>query len=166
MTSRPESPASRRRRGAIGAALLASTSVIAMAGIITPAAASAASDSPSGCSGNYVVGSAPLTNQSTGVASWNYGYVQLWYSNSCEENWARVVSLISDTTFVRADLFRHDGAHKCGSSSITEDGCTVTGTTTLESPPLYSPSLKDRVTALVETDSGTEYFGQWPQPGF
>lgn len=166
MTSRPASPASRRHRRAIGAALLASTTVIAMAGIITPTAASAASDSPSGCSSNYVVGSAPLTDESTGVASWNYGYVQLWYSNSCEENWARVVSLTSGTTFARADLFRQDGAHKCGSSSVTEDGCTVTGTTTVESPPLYSPVLKDRVTAIVETDSGTEYLGQWSQPGF
>jgi len=139
---------------------------MAMAGIIAPSAASAASDSPSGCSGNYVVGSAPLTDESTGVASWNYGYVQLWYSNSCAENWTRVVSLTSGTTFVRADLYRQDGAHKCGASSPTEDTCTVTGTTTVESPPLYSPVLKDFATGVVLTTSGTEYYGQWAQPGF
>lgn len=43
-------------------------------------------------SGNYyVVASAPLKNVSTGVSSWSYGYVQLWYSATCNVNWTRMV---------------------------------------------------------------------------
>lgn len=39
-----------------------------------------------------VILSAPLRNASTGVASWNYGYVQLWFSYTCGTNWTRLVA--------------------------------------------------------------------------
>jgi hypothetical protein len=49
--------------------------------------------SGSGCdSGSYyVVQSVPLYDDYTGQYSWNYGYLQLWWSDHCQTNWGRVV---------------------------------------------------------------------------
>lgn len=40
----------------------------------------------------YVVDSAPLEDiDNGGTISWNYGYVQLWWSNTCRANWTVAV---------------------------------------------------------------------------
>jgi hypothetical protein len=59
----------------------------------------------------YVVTSAPLIDDNTGVASWNYGYVQLWWSQTCKTNWARVVVNGSGPwTAVQPIVYRQSGA--------------------------------------------------------
>ncbi len=150
----------------IRSSLLVGAAALTMAGFIAPAPASAVTFSPPGCTGNYVVGSQPLKNNSTGISDWSYGYVQLWYSNSCEDNWARVVFLLPDSTLVRADDYSDDNGHACGSSVPVLSGCTVNGTTTVESPGVYSPVAKDEATGTVETASGVWYTATWAQPGF
>src|SRR5215472_7900614 len=60
--------------------------------------------------GSYVVASVPLRNDATGVASWDYGYVQLWYSTSTASNWARVVFKLGGDTYILAEVNRSDGA--------------------------------------------------------
>jgi hypothetical protein len=41
-------------------------------------------------SGSYwVVTSSPLTDVVTHTTSWNYGYLQLWWSQTCQTNWIR-----------------------------------------------------------------------------
>lgn len=59
-----------------------------------------------GCAGSgasyYVVASFPLEYQDDpNQASWSYGYVQLWWSDTCHTNWTRTVSNINpvNTTY-------------------------------------------------------------------
>jgi hypothetical protein len=40
---------------------------------------------------HYVVDSSPLVRQGDGVANWAFGYIQLWWSDNCQTNWARLV---------------------------------------------------------------------------
>lgn len=60
------------------------------------------------CSGNAVIVSMPLINSNTGQSSWNNGYVQLWYNGCSGNNWARVVSQLSGTTLIDADVYNTD----------------------------------------------------------
>lgn len=123
-------------------------------GAATPA--SAASQSPPGCTDGYVVGSAPLKNDTTNEAEWSWGYVQLWYANSCQENWARVVSLLNGTYSEYVEVDRSDGQYKWNG---------IRGSTPIETPGIYSPSLKDAAYALVYAGAYS-YTAYWPQPGF
>lgn len=59
---------------------------------------------------HYVVGSVPLQNMTTGESSWNYGYVQLWWSDTCQTNWTRVVINVAGNWTVRADVIRLQGS--------------------------------------------------------
>jgi hypothetical protein len=153
-------------------ALLASASAAIIAGMISSTPAHAAELTPTGCASPYVVQSVPLINESTGVASYNYGYVQLWYSNSCQKNWTRVVFKLQNFSQIRADIYAGPGvSFNCGSNILTEEGCfvnssTVNGATAVESPGILSPNNPAAMCGGIWTDSGTMYAATWAQPNF
>ena len=61
-----------------------------------------------GCAGPgasyYVAETTPLIDASTGVASNSYGYIQLWWSNTCSTNWTRMVVNVSGATLGLEDV--------------------------------------------------------------
>lgn len=90
-------------RGFMRRVAAAAVTVLGAALLVTHQGGDAAASSCQ--SGNYyVVGSAPLKNLITGVSSWNYGYVQLWYSATCNVNWTRMVFNVSGTWFGAATV--------------------------------------------------------------
>jgi len=104
------------------AALALSFAVAGPAGPASAASAAACASAPShgncdgalpgaGCTSgsHYVVDSSPLIDQS-GQASWNYGYVQLWWSDVCQTNWSRIVINPGGPWHVAAVVFRESGS--------------------------------------------------------
>lgn len=69
---------------------------------------------------------------------------------------------------IRPALLAGAGGHECGATALTEDGCTawVPGPPALESPPLFSPVLKDKAWGDVLDDLGNQYEASWALPGF
>jgi hypothetical protein len=99
------------------AALLAATVGMAV-GLASPANAVVR---PAYSPSSYVVLSMPLINFNTGVASWNYGYVQLWYDPVAGRNWARTVSKLPGTTEVYANDYRQPVNGGLGSANAYVD---------------------------------------------
>jgi hypothetical protein len=60
----------------------------------------------------------------------------------------------------------HGARRKPGATSLTEDGCHVTGPSPVASPPLYSPVDKDAAWGDVLDSPGGQYDARWAQPGF
>lgn len=57
----------------------------------------------------YVVASTPIYKGSTNVQA---GYIQLWYSNTCGTNWARIVVYddgLNDVYYVKSGVYTADG---------------------------------------------------------
>ncbi|MFD5435073.1 hypothetical protein ACFWJ4_23360 [Kitasatospora sp. NPDC127067] len=106
-----------RRITTAGAALALFTS-------ITVAATSTPTSAATAC-GNSVVVSVPLKNTATGQASWDFGYVQLWYDSCSGNNWARVVSLRPETGWEMTGVYNAKNAFnglKCAATPILTSG--------------------------------------------
>jgi hypothetical protein len=122
----------------------------AIAPVVTEAGTAMAAQAVTSSCGSYVVASVPLTDNNTNVSSWDYGYVQLWYSSCTQSNWARTVSNISPTFQNLSEVDRSDGA-KAWTSYDTTSGVAMAGGSypvcgwsayVTCSPTLYSPVLK------------------------
>ena len=97
------------------------------------------------------VESVPLIDTNTGVTlPYSDGYVQLWYNSCTSDNYTHVVSELGHTTYVYAEVDRSDGAYAWASSTTS---------TSVWSPSLYSPVLKDSAYGYVVAN-GVAYYGQ------
>jgi hypothetical protein len=83
----------------------------------------------------YVVASSPLEDiDKGGTYSWNYGYIQLWWSNTCRANWT--VTVVKQATYPAAVsdwVFTDDGRNEPG-------GGYPLGNGTYHSPILIAPN--------------------------
>jgi hypothetical protein len=120
--------------------------------------ACAASPSHSNCDGvfpsgactsgtYYVVDTAPLIN-SAGESSNSYGYVQLWWSKTCQTNWSRLVINVSGLWFENPAVHRQTG------SPADEGAVWEGGPGAYLSPMVYAPDTKACAYGGVETTSG------------
>jgi hypothetical protein len=102
-----------------------------------------------GCAGpgtSYgVVASTPIYKGSTNVQA---GYIQLWYSSTCDTNWARIVVYndgLNDIFYVKSGVYTKDGR------SDTYDKYAGTSWTS----QLYAPTVQARACGEIEADSFT-----------
>jgi len=109
---------------------MASTPVV---GAGRPAAALAANCTDS----YYVVSSTPLVDSATGRADWSFGYLQLWYSNTCQTNWGRVVVGASGTWDVESKI-RYNASNQSWSGGYECDPVHSGGACL--SPSLIAPN--------------------------
>jgi hypothetical protein len=135
----------------LAAALFLTAGLIASAPALPAQAASvsscAASPSPANCDGvlpggacttgtYYVVDSAPLINEA-GQSSYNYGYIQLWWSKNCQSNWARLVISVSGSWTAEAYV-----QTATGSPGSEWKVYYNAGPGAYVSPMLYAPGVK------------------------
>lgn len=129
-----------------------------------PAKAQIAATSPT-CSGNgcdhldpfatncagpdadyYVVATANVVDSAGSVA----GYVQLWWSATCQTNWARIVpTTYPDTFAVEAKVTTADG--RSDDFKFDENSAAWTN-------QLYAPTVQAQAWGSIATDHG-DYFG-------
>lgn len=92
-----------------------------------------------GCAGPlasyYVAASVPL-NDSSGNANWSYGYVQIWWSITCQTNWGRIVVSNGTPSQMWIQLQGNYQPSVCGQGQ--SPACN--GQTSLVSPQYYLPS--------------------------
>lgn len=90
----------------------------------------------SGCqSGSYyVLNSLPLKNLATGQQSYSYGYVQLWWSQTCQSNWGRVVINEPGSWDIFAQIWKQNyGGYSYYYQSVPGGGAVT-------SPLMYAPN--------------------------
>jgi Protein of unknown function (DUF2690) len=121
-----------------------------------------------GCAGTgasyWVVETAPLIKDSTGVASDTYGYVQLWWSQTCGTNWTRMVVNASgaSTGFEDVLLDRNNGVGVSGYTA--QDNGSVGAHLTHQ---VYAGSILAESYGDLLNSSGIElYHASVAQPGF
>jgi hypothetical protein len=121
-----------------------------------------------GCAGPgasyYVVETTSLINDSTGVASNSYGYVQLWWSNTCDTNWTRMVVNVGGGTLgleqVSLKSPNSAGDTGCVSYSGGSKGAYV-------SCQIYAVGIPAKSTGRLYGSSGPEiYHASVAQPGY
>jgi hypothetical protein len=139
------------------AALFAAAALTVSAAAITAAPALAATCGghgcdhtdpyATGCAGSgasyYVVASTPIYKGSTNVQA---GYVQLWYSNTCGTNWARIVVYndgLNDIYYVKSGVYTAD------SRQDVYDQYPGTSWTN----QLYAPTVKAQACGEILADS-------------
>lgn len=82
------------------------------------------------CRGPIVIGSMPLISTANGQSSWSWGYVQLWWNDCNQTNYARTVSLLTGTSKVTAEVYNNAGQQREGASTNTS----------YQSPTILSPN--------------------------
>jgi hypothetical protein len=121
-----------------------------------------------GCAGPgasyYVAETTPLINSSTGVASNSYGYIQLWWSNTCHTNWTRMVVNVSGAAFGREDVWidhynsAYDRYYKNDLGGA--EGAYLT-------PQIYALGIPAESDGSLYASSGVAlYYASVAQPGF
>lgn len=122
----------------------------------------------SGCAGSgasyYVAETTPLIKDSTGVASNSYGYIQLWWSNTCGTNWTRMVINVSGAASAIEDLIleRYNSA---GDGGYVDQFNGAKGA--YLTPQVYAVGIPGRSDGYLYNSSGTEiYHASVEQPGF
>ncbi len=126
----------------------------------------------SGCAGSgasyYVAETAPLINASTGVASNSYGYIQLWWSNTCHTNWARMVVNVSGATLGLEDVvLKSPNSAGLYHYPIQFNGSEGTYLT----PQIYAAGIPAEAEGSLYKNLGNGdldelYYASAPQPGF
>jgi hypothetical protein len=148
----------------LGICLALTFTAVGPAGVASAASAPACASSPShancdgappgaGCTSgsHYVVVSNPLIDKS-GHSSWSYGYVQLWWSDTCQTNWARVVINVTGSWRIQTVVFRFSGSPR---DVVTDyDG----GAGAYQSGMIYSPDSLACADGDIVTSAGTAYF--------
>lgn len=83
----------------LGCGSLAVTAPAALAATCSGTGCDGTDPYSTGCAGGsasyWVVETTPLIEDSTGVGNNSYGYVQLWWSQTCQTNWTRMVVNVS-----------------------------------------------------------------------
>ena len=136
----------KRLLSALGAVVAVSTATV----MVTPAA-------PALACGNAVIESMPLIDSFTGQASWNYGYVQLWYDYCNGDNWGRTVAGSKlDATLIVSMVYNTNRNTNINHSTPPS---ATSGT-------IYSPSYAAGAYGVVYiADSNDSYYAEADQSG-
>lgn len=106
-----------------------------------------------GCAGTgasyYVAATTPLIKDSTGVRSNSYGYIQLWWSNTCSTNWTRMVVNVSGATGGEVVVSTSNG--DCPSEISGAKGVYL-------SCQLYAPGIPAAAGGFLYSNSGAELY--------
>ena len=95
----------------------------------------------------YVVASAPLTGSNSG-SSYSNGYVQLWWSQTCQSNWTRIVVEPAGTWLIEPTVYVSSGSPSSESAQWTG------GPGAYISPMIYAPTAEACSSAAAYPSTG------------
>jgi hypothetical protein len=121
-----------------------------------------------GCAGSgasyYVAETTPLISVATGVASNSYGYIQLWWSNTCHTNWTRMVVNVSGAASGYEDVVL-DNPNSAGVSYYDNHFGGAKGA--YLTAQIYAPGIPAASDGYLYSSSGSIlYYASVFQPGF
>jgi hypothetical protein len=152
----------------VGCNVLVASSPAALAATCSGTGCDASDPYSTGCAGSgasyYVAETTPLIKESTGVASNSYGYIQLWWSNTCDTNWTRMVVNVSGAASGLEEVFldrnNSAGSHYCISLSSGSNGAYI-------SCQIYAAGIPAASYGDLESSNGTIlYHAYVAQPGY